>query len=98
MSGQILTKLGGRSIVYQDEIGLLHRCKGFDHGKQTRLFWTLCHRDAPVEEVRPQARGETVTCPECVNVISATARQILATSRADTRPAVGGLPFKPDWE
>jgi hypothetical protein len=96
MSGRILTKLRGRNIVYQDGIGLLHGCKGFDCGKQPPLFWTLCHRDAPAEVVRPQCRGEIVTCPECHEVISAPGRQILATARVDGRPAVGGLPFKPD--
>src|SRR5438093_239678 len=93
MSGQILTRLKGRNIVYRDEIALLHRAKGIDRGGRNRLFWTLCHKDAPAEEVRPQTRGERVTCPECQDALSGTARQILAVPRLDPRPAVSGLPF-----
>lgn len=96
MSGQILTKLGGRDIMFRDEMGLVHRCKGFASGKRRQLFWTHCHLDAPEHGVHGQARHEAVTCPDCLAVASEPARRILAADAVAPRPAVGGPPFKLD--
>jgi hypothetical protein len=96
MSGRIVTRLEGRQIVHVDRLGLVHRCKGIAAGKHRRLFWTVCHRDAPACAVRAQVRREAVTCPDCLDVVSEPARRILAAWEPAPRPSVGGLPFKPD--
>jgi hypothetical protein len=89
--------MSGRNIVFRDELGLVHQCKGYETGKRTRLFWTLCQRDAPAEEVRAQTHEQAVTCPDCLQIISRPARRILSAPRLPRR-AVGGLPFRLDPE
>jgi hypothetical protein len=96
MRGRIVTRLNGRSIVYRDELGLQHQCRGYVRNRHARLFWTLCHLDAPAEAVGPQQPGERVSCPQCRDVLARPARRILATAGFRPRRAVGGLPFKPD--
>ncbi|KAB2919330.1 MAG: hypothetical protein F9K29_05750 [Hyphomicrobiaceae bacterium] len=98
MSGQMITRLDGRNICYHDELGVLHQCKGFRLDRRTRLFWTLCNRDAPADKVHAQARGEALTCPECHWMACEQARRIWAASAIRPRPTVGGLPFKPDLD
>ena len=98
MPGQILVKRNGRNIVYRDRIGLLHQCKGYLSNERAPIFWTLCHGDVAAEELRPQARGETLTCPDCRRAASRPARRILAAAALQSRWAVGGLPFKPELE
>src|SRR5437867_3996792 len=96
MPGPILTRDEGRYIAYEDRVGLLHECKGYGTDKCSRLFWTLCHKDGPAAEIRPQVSGEAVTCRECVDVISKSARRIHTAHVVSSRPAVGRLPCKPD--
>jgi len=96
MLGEIITRLGGRYIAYRDEIGLVHRCKGCRTDAATPLFWTLCNRDAAADAVHGQARGERVTCPDCLRLASQPVRLILQAFAAKPRPAVGGLPYRSD--
>jgi hypothetical protein len=98
MTGEIITKMSGRNIVFRDEVGLVHQCKGYEAGNRTRLFWTLCQRGAPAEEVRAQTHGQAVTCPDCLQVTARPARQILSAHHRRPRRVVGGLPFRPDPE
>jgi hypothetical protein len=98
MTGRLRTQLGGRDIIYRDAAGLVHRCKGFEHRGGPRIFWTVCHMDAPAVRVRRRARGQAVTCPLCLAVLCEPARRILAAARSAPRPAVGGLPFKPELD
>jgi hypothetical protein len=101
MPARIVTRLKGRNITYTDRLGLVHQCKGYGAaggGRRFWTFWTVCHRDAPAEAVHPQGPGEAITCPDCLNMVSEPARRILAKRTVAQRPAVGGLPFKPDPE
>jgi hypothetical protein len=94
MANEILSKIDRRNIIYRDDIGLLHQCRGCRLRRRAPLFWTLCHLDAPADRVRPQRKSEVVSCPDCREIVSRPARQILEAFALRERPAVGGPPFR----
>jgi len=94
MKARVIAKMGGRNILFRDELGLVHQCKGYQLERGARLFWTLCQRDAPADDVHAQAPGEVLTCPDCLAVASQPARRILEAHREQPKPSVGGLPYR----
>lgn len=97
MSDQLLTRLKGRDICYEDWMGHVHVCRGYKSRGRKRTYRALCNLDVSASKVHPRVRREAVTCPDCLAVAREPARRVLA-ARSPARPTVGGLPFKPDRE
>jgi len=98
MTDQVLTRLEGRDICYEDWMGQVHACRGVAARRRAPVYTTLCRLDVPPGRARGRARHEVVTCPDCFEVLCEPARRILAAPLRSERDAVGGLPFEPDWE
>jgi len=94
MANEILRKIDRSNIIYRDDIGLLHQCRGCRLRRRAPLFWTLCHLDAPADRVRPQRKSEVVSYSDCREIVSRPARQILEAFALRERPAVSGPPFR----
>jgi hypothetical protein len=77
-------------------MGQVHACGGPAAHRRAPVYRTLCHLDVPPGRVHRRARREVVTCPDCLELLCEPARRILGAPLRSERPAVGGLPFKPD--